>query len=338
MNESARAGRPTADVSLVECTRGELVESVHRGSVAIRDADGRRVLDAGRVDEPFFGRSTLKPLQLVAMLRSGLELPDELLALGASSHSAAPRHRDGVRRILALHGQDETTLRNVASLPLGVAERDDWVRAGNGPVPLCNDCSGKHAAMIATCVVNGWSLDDYLSVDHPLQQQVARTMAELTGEPAATVSVDGCGAPLFAHTQHGVATAYARLATSAEGTAEAHVLRAMRSFPEMVAGEGRDVTALMRAVPGLLAKDGAEGVQALALPDGTGVVIKIADGSDRARLPVALAVLISLGVDAEALGTVPVPPVLGGGAPVGELRAAAELLGLLGPVVDVSSR
>lgn len=196
-------------------------------------------------------------------------------------------------------------------------------------MPVCQDCSGKHAAMVATCVVNGWSVDDYLSLDHPLQRAIERTMTELTGEQPATVSVDGCGAPLFAVSLRGVATAYARLATAAEGTVDGRVLAAMRRFPELVGGEGRDVTQLMRAVPGLVAKDGAEAVQTLALPDGTGVAIKIADGADRARLPAALAVLESAGVDQAALRSVPVPPVLGGGVPVGTLRVAESVRGLL---------
>lgn len=316
-------------VVLVECTRGELVESVHHGSLCIADDQGRVLLGAGPVDAPVFPRSTLKPLQLAAMLRSGLELPEDLLALGASSHSGAAVHRDGVRRILALHGHDETALRNVAALPLGEPEREEWLGTGHGPVPVCQDCSGKHAAMVATCVVNGWSVDDYLSLEHPLQRAIERTMTELTGEQPATVSVDGCGAPLFAFSLRGLATAYARLATAAEGTVEGRVLAAMRRFPELVGGEDRDVTRLMRAVPGLVAKDGAEGVQALALPDGTGVAIKIEDGADRARLPVVLAVLESVGVDQAALRTVPVPPVLGGGVPVGTLRVAESVPGLL---------
>ncbi|BDO41798.1 asparaginase [Cellulomonas sp. NTE-D12] len=316
-------------VALVECTRGELVESEHRGSFCLADARGRVLLGAGPVDAPVFPRSTLKPLQLAAMLRSGLELPEDLLALGASSHSGAAVHRDGVRRILALHGHDETALRNVAALPFGEPEREEWLRTGHGPVPVCQDCSGKHAAMVATCVVNGWSVDDYVSLDHPLQRAIERTMTELTGEQPATVSVDGCGAPLFAVSLRGVATAYARLATAAEGTAEGRVAAAMRRFPELVGGEGRDVTQLMRAVPGLVAKDGAEGVQALAVPNGTGVAIKIADGSDRARLPVALAVLESLGVDPATLRTVPVPPVLGGGVPVGRLQVPSSVRRLL---------
>ena len=319
-------------VVLVEVTRGDLVESLHHGSLCIADARGRVLVGAGPVESPVFPRSTLKPLQLAAMIRGGLELPEDLLALGASSHSGAAMHRDGVRRILALHGQDERALRNVAALPLGEPEREEWLRAGRGPVPVCQDCSGKHAAMVATCVVNGWSLDDYLSLEHPLQRAIERTMTELTGEQPATVSVDGCGAPLFAFSLRGLATAYGRLAAADEGTVEHRVLAAMRRFPELVGGEARDVTQLMRAVPGLVAKDGAEGVQALALPDGTGVAIKIADGADRARLPVALAVLRSAGVDPAALRAVPVPPVLGGGVPVGRLQVAESLRRVLDAV------
>lgn len=331
MDPTARPG--TTDLPLVECTRGELVESVHRGSVCVVAPDGHRLLGVGAVDEPFFARSTLKPFQLVAMLRNGLRLPEELLALATSSHSGSRRHREGVRRVLALHGQDEHVLANAAALPLGEAEREEWLRDGNGPVPLCHDCSGKHAAMVATCVVNGWSLEDYLSPEHPLQKAIATTLAELTGERPGTVSVDGCGAPLFGLTLHAVARGYAVLASAVAQTAEGRVATAMRRFPEMVGGDGRDVTQLMRAVPGLVAKDGAEGVQTLAVPGGTGVAIKIADGADRARLPVTLAVLERLGVDAEVLRSVPVPPVLGGGRPVGVVRVADEMRRALVPLL-----
>ncbi len=125
----------------------------------------------------------------------------------------------------------------------------------------------------------------YLHPEHPLQVLVRDTITELTGEEAAAVSTDGCGTPLFAHSLHGMARAYGRIAAADENTDEGKVAHAMRRYPQMVAGEGRDVTALMRAVPGLLAKDGFEGLQLVGLPNGTGVAVKISDGGDRAACP-----------------------------------------------------
>jgi len=302
-------------------TRDGVVESVHYGSVVAVDADGETLLALGDPGALFYPRSSLKPLQAVAMLRAGLELPPELLALAAASHSGSPAHQEGARRILALHGADEAALENIPDLPYGAAERMDAVRAGEGPTRLAQNCSGKHAAMVATCLLNGWPVAGYTDPAHPLQELVAGVVAELTGEPLGARSTDGCGTPLFAVTLRGMATAFARLVSAAPETPEARVAAAMTGHPEQVAGEGRDVTALMRRVPGLLAKDGFEGLQLVGLPDGRGLAVKIADGADRARMPVAIHALRRLGVETEALGDLAVAPVLGGGRPVGSLHA-----------------
>jgi L-asparaginase II len=324
-------------VPLAEQTRDGLVESIHYGSLIALGPESPESpagpenranavkLSAGDPDAPFYPRSSLKPLQAVALLRAGLKLEQDLLALTAASHSGAAMHQDGTRRILELHGLTDAALANSTDLPYGVAEREAWLRAGNGPTQVAQNCSGKHASMAAVCTINGWPVEGYLHPEHPLQVLVKDTITELTGEEPAAISTDGCGTPLFAHSLRGMARAYGRLAAAAPETFEGQVAHAMRAFPEMVAGEGRDVTAMMRAVPGLLAKDGFEGLQLIGLPDGTGVAIKISDGGDRARLPVTVRVLAELGVDAGALATLQSPPVLGGGKPVGELRAAAFL-------------
>lgn len=315
-------------VPLAETTRDGLVESVHYGSLIATNRTGGTLIAAGEPDAPMYPRSSLKPLQAVALVRAGLELPDDLLALTAASHSGAAMHQDGARRILKLHGLSEDALENSTDLPYGTAEREDWLRAGNQPTQLAQNCSGKHASMAATCVINGWPVQGYLHPEHPLQVLVKDTITELTGEEPAAVSTDGCGTPLFAHTLHGMARAYGRLAaarpqaTADADTAEGKVANAMRRHPEMVAGEGRDVTALMRAVPGLLAKDGFEGLQLVGLEDSTGVAIKISDGGDRARMPVTVRVLEALGLDGGLLADLGSPPVLGGGRPVGVIRAA----------------
>ncbi|MET4542535.1 asparaginase [Paenarthrobacter sp. NPDC091669] len=309
-------------VPLVEVTRDGLVESIHYGSLIALHKNGTTAAEAGEPDAPMYPRSSLKPLQAVALLKAGLDIPQNLLALTAASHSGAQMHRDGATEILKLHGLTEAALANSTDLPYGVQEREEWLRAGNGPTQIAQNCSGKHASMAAVCIINGWPVEGYLHPEHPLQVLVRDTITDLTGEEAAAVSTDGCGTPLFAHSLHGMARAYGRLAAADASTDEGKVAHAMRRFPEMVAGEGRDVTALMRAVPGLLAKDGFEGLQLVGLPDGTGVAVKISDGGDRARMPVTVEVLRRLGVDGGSLDTLQSPPVLGGGLPVGELRAA----------------
>jgi L-asparaginase II len=305
--------------------RGGVVEGVHYGSVVVLGADGRVRFQLGDIEAAFYPRSALKPVQAVAMLRAGLPLDGELLSLAAASHSGEERHLAGTRRILARAGLTEDDLRNVPDMPFGPAVRDAWIRAGRQPSRLAQNCSGKHAAMLWTARLNGWSLEDYLDPAHPLQRAVAETVEDLTGQRVAKVTVDGCGAPLFSISLHGLARALARITSAAPGTPEARVADAMREHAETASGSGRDVAALMRAVPGLLAKDGFEGVQVAALPDGTAVAVKIADGANRARIPVAAAALARAGVDPALLAGFAGEPLLGGGEPVGRVQPVHAL-------------
>ncbi|AVH60399.1 MULTISPECIES: asparaginase [Streptomyces] len=305
--------------------RGGVVEGIHYGSVVVLAADGGVELQIGDIEAAFYPRSALKPVQAVAMLRAGLPLDGELLSLAAASHSGEERHLAGTRRILELAGLPEGRLRNVPDLPFDPVVREAWVREGRQPSQLAQNCSGKHAAMLYTARLNGWSLDDYLDPAHPLQQAIAEIVEDLTGQAIAQVTVDGCGAPLFSVSLHGLARAAARITTAAPGTPEARVADAMRQHAEMASGSGRDVAALMRAVPGLLAKDGFEGVQVAALPDGRAVAVKISDGADRARVPVAAAALARCGIDPAALAAFAGAPLLGGGAVVGNIRPARAL-------------
>lgn len=330
MSGGAATGVAAAEPApvLAHVVRGDLVESVHTGHLVGHGPDGARRLVAGDPDVVLWPRSTLKPLQAVAMLRAGLELPEHLLAVAAASHAGGPVHRDAVRAILALGGLDVTDLRNTPDLPLGAPERAAWLAAGNGPDRLTQNCSGKHAAMLLTCRVNGWDLATYLDVDHPLQRAVAATIRELAGPGAAThVTVDGCGAPLFSTTLDGLAHAYARLGAAAAGADAAdplgRVARAMEAHPELVAGEGRDATVLMRALPGTLVKDGADGVLAAGDAAGRGFAVKIADGAARPLRALALEALARLGTG-DARDTVDPTPVLGGGLPVGAVVAHLE--------------
>ncbi|MFB7593716.1 asparaginase [Streptomyces sp. NPDC056160] len=312
--------RAPRHVPVAHLVRGGLIEGVHHGSVVVLGADGRVSFGLGDTEAAFYPRSALKPVQAVAMVRAGLPLEGDLLSLAAASHSGEERHLAGTRRILELAGLTEDDLRNVPDLPFDPVVRDAWVREGRLPSRLAQNCSGKHAAMLYTCRLNGWSLDDYLDPAHPLQQAIAEIVEDLTGQRVARVTVDGCGAPLFAVSLHGLARAAARITTAVPGTPEARVADAMREHAEMASGSGRDVAALMRAVPGLLAKDGFEGVQVAALPDGRAIAVKIADGANRARIPVAAAALVRAGVDASRLTEFSGEVLFGGGRPVGSVR------------------
>jgi L-asparaginase II len=307
---------------VAEVWRGDFLESVHHGSVVAVDGDGHVVFGVGQPAQLCFPRSSNKPFQALAMVRSGLELDGELLALACASHSGEPFHIDGVRRILAGAGLPEDALQCTADLPLGEQAKADHLAAGGGPAPIYMNCSGKHAAMLATCVANGWPTENYLAADHPLQLATRAAVEDLAGETVAATGVDGCGAPLFAITLTGLARAFGRLAAAPTGTPEHRVARAMSRHPEWVGGTGRDVTDLMRGLPGAVAKDGAEGVYGIGLPDGSAVAVKIADGSNRARPVVLVAALRRLGVDVSAVEHLADVPVLGHGQRVGELRPA----------------
>jgi L-asparaginase II len=248
------------------------------------------------------------------MLRCGLGLDGELLALAAASHSGEDFHVDGVRKILLGAGLTDDALRCPASWPIDAGT----ARRVTGMSRIRMNCSGKHAAMLATCVHNGWPTDSYLTPDHPLQRAIRRTVEELAGVVAAVTGVDGCGAPLFALTLEGLARAFGALVLAAPGTAERRVADAMRAHPEWTSGTDRDERRLMDAVPGLLLKSGAEGVDAFALPDGSSGAVKIDDGAARARTPVTVAALRALGATVpDELAAV---PVTGGDAVVGAVR------------------
>jgi L-asparaginase II len=182
------------------------------------------------------------------------------------------------------------------------------------------NCSGKHAGMLATCVAAGWDTATYRDPKHPLQQAIATTVAELADEPVAAVGVDGCGAPVMAISLTGLSRAFSRLAMAVPGSPEHRVAAAMRAHPEWVGGTRRGVTALMRGIPGLIAKDGAEAVYAAALPSGLAVAVKVADGNDRAAPVVLAQALREVGVTADVLDEVGRPPVLGHGEPVGAIE------------------
>ncbi|GEL97791.1 asparaginase [Cellulomonas terrae] len=308
-----------AAVPLARVLRGGLVESVHTGHVVVLAPDGSQRFALGDPDATMWARSSLKPLQAVAMLRAGLDVDGAELALVCASHNAEPAHLDVVRGILASAGLGADDLRNTPDWPLDPDSAWRWRADGHGTEPLTQNCSGKHAGMLATCVAAGWPTQDYLEPEHPLQVATRAVVGELTGVPVELVTVDGCGAPLFSTTLRGLARSFAGLACG-DGLPR-RTGRAMSAHPWHVAGTGRDATRFMEAVPGLVAKDGADGVYAAGLPDGGAVALKIVDGSSRPRPAVLAAALTVAGVDRALVEAVALTPVLGHGRAVGEVVA-----------------
>jgi L-asparaginase II len=313
-------------VILAEVIRSGFAESRHRGSVVVLGPDDGAVLRAGETRAAAFPRSANKPMQAAGMLSAGLDLEGKLLALAAASHSGEAFHVAGVREILAGAGLDETALRCPPALPLDEQALRQFLREGGDADRVHMNCSGKHAAMLATCAAAHWPTGSYLDLDHPLQREIRRTVEHLSGEPVAAVGVDGCGAPLFALSLTGLARAFRTMVRAEPGSAPRRVADAMRAYPDWTSGTYRPESALMEAVPGLLLKSGAEGVVAFALPGGCAAAIKIEDGAARALPAVTVALLRSLGVDAvagadhTALDRIASVPVLGGGRAVGHIR------------------
>ncbi|MEV4008389.1 asparaginase [Actinomadura sp. NPDC049753] len=307
--------------ALAEVVRNGFAESRHYGSVAGFAPDGSLAHARGAVSETVLPRSTTKPFQALACLKAGAPLRGERLAIAAGSHTGEDFHVRTVEGILADAGLGVEALRCPPSWPEDEATRNALVRAGEGESRVRMNCSGKHAAMLAACAVNGWPLDTYLDPSHPLQQLVRQVMADCAGEDPSPVAIDGCGAPLFGLTLTGLARAARSLVLTEDARP---VADAMRAHPEYVGGTGHVNTEFMRALPGSVAKGGAEGVLVAATAEGRAVAVKVIDGSPRATTAIALRALAALGADttqADPLGAV---PVLGGGRPVGEIRTIPE--------------
>ena len=302
---------------IVVATRSGLEESVHHGAGVAIGSGASESAAIGDPDLVVYPRSCLKPMQAHAMVALGLDLADDQLAIACASHDGSAMHLDAVRSILTRYGLAEGDLANTPARPYGASARASARLARVEPSSLQQNCSGKHAAMLATCRVNGWSTDDYLEADHPLQVAISSGIESL-GAAVHHVGVDGCGAPTHALSLRDLAGAFAELARPGSSIA-----RAMTAHPVLVGGPTRDVTLWMQAVPTLVAKDGAAGVMAAALGDGRAVAFKVADGSDVARRAAVPAALRAAGVDVDAMAAATVAevavPVLGHGRPVGVL-------------------
>ena len=297
---------------LAEVTRSDVVESVHAGHLVLLNADGSILFQKGDPKLNIYPRSSLKSIQASAMVRAGLDIEPRLLALVCASHAGTPMHQQGALAILAKAGLDEHSLKCVLDRPL-----DEELRRTAEPTRLAMNCSGKHAGMLATCVINGWPTESYLEPTHPLQHAIKAEVEKMSGESVVLTSVDGCGAPLFLFSLLGLARAVRNLTISADPVHQS-VAQACRDFPEMVSGPGRLATRMMHNIPGLFMKDGAEAVNVASLPDGRTLAIKISDGNQRAMPAITAGALTKFGIDAREI---PVD-TLGAGKPVGTIRAS----------------
>lgn len=309
-------------VVVAELMRDRRAESFHHGVVAVVDSAGNTLLERGNAEAVVYPRSTLKPLQAIAVLETGIELSSLHLALTTASHCGSTRHREAVLSFLDTYGLDSQALQCPLDLPLGSDERAHYLAEGLSPSREAMNCSGKHAGFLAACTHAGYSLEDYLSPSHPLQVSIRETISRYAGEDIAFSSHDGCGAPLHAISLGGLATAIARVA--AGNTAhEQQLLTAVRDNSWAIDGEGRDNTVTIETLGGI-AKIGAEGLVVIGTPEGVAVAVKILDGSMRATSLVALAALEKAGaISAEqttVLSARMAHPVTGGEAIIGGLE------------------
>ena len=314
---------------LVEVTRGDLVESIHRGAIAIADADGAIVWSIGETETPVYPRSSLKPIQALPLVESGAAeafgLSDEEIALACASHSGEPMHTTRVAAWLERIGCTAEDLICGAHPPRYEPVAAEMIRRGEKPTRVYNNCSGKHTGFLT--VARHWdvSVKGYERVDHPVQQAVAAHLRALSGVEDLPWGVDGCAAPNFALPLSGFARALAKLAGHRTPGA-GRILRAMMAHPELVAGTGRACTVLMRGANGAAAvKTGAEGVFAAMIPKrGLGIALKIDDGAGRAAECAIATLLVALGIP--GAGAMVTTPVLNTrGATVGERRPAEAL-------------
>ena len=314
MKDNLKINEKFAGEVLAKITRGDLVESLHLGHLIVLNADGSTYLSKGSPELPIYPRSAIKSLQAAAMLKAGLKVDADELAIICASHSGSQSHINLVTRMLTSRAISISQLKNSADKPLGEKEKISW---GEKPASqLAQNCSGKHAGMLITCQQNGWDMKSYLDLSHPLQVAIKNEIEMLAGEKVSVVSVDGCGAPLFATSLIGLARAISNLVKSEDDIYQ-QIVSACTKYPELVAGDGRLTTRMMQAVPGLFMKEGAEGVQVCALHDGRVIAIKIIDGSWRPVAPIIMEIFNRWGV---AMPDESVK-IYGGGSVIGEVIA-----------------
>ena len=322
---------------LIELTRAALIESAHAGAVAVVRATGEVVAAVGDIAAPVYPRSAIKPLQAIACMESGAAdaqgFGTREIALASASHSGTPAQTALALSMLEHAGLSAAALGCGVHEPMDPATARELVKSGVAPSPLHHNCSGKHAAMLATAVHMREPTDGYWRPDHPVQVRIARVLEDLTGCQLGpdVRGIDGCSVPNWAIPLGGLAQAFARFATGERvgaGRAAAcrRIAEACWAHPDLVAGPGRLDSAVMARLPRVvLMKSGAEGVYCGALPErGLGFALKIDDGAKRAAEAAVMAVISRLCPAAAQLG--PTPSLTNWrGAEVGRIRATSAL-------------
>jgi L-asparaginase II len=326
-----------ANPILIEVTRGPLVESWHRGAIAVASASGALALRLGDVDSAVYPRSAIKALQALPLVESGAADrfgfgPAEI-AIACGSHTGTEQHTALVKGMLARIGLDEAALGCGAHAPLGSVPARELIKQGVAPTQLHNNCSGKHAGMLATAQHLGDPIDHYWDPAHPVQARVHSALTEVTGQAlgADVMGIDGCSVPNWAMPLSVMAGSFARLVTGEGVSAERRaavrrILDACWAYPDLIAGRGRADSVLMRALPGrVFIKTGAEGVYCGGFPElGLGFALKIEDGTKRAAAGTAMAIVERL--YPEAVGLMPYAPIkTWRGVEVGSIRNAPAL-------------
>ncbi|QIZ98253.1 asparaginase [Leifsonia sp. PS1209] len=329
MSPAVFTGEEAVELAVVE--RSGFIESRHVGSAIVLGPDGSVVRSLGAPSAPVFPRSSMKPFQAIAVMGAGVPLEGAAAVLATASHGGTPAHLSVVRGLLAQAQLTEDALQCPNDWPLDTAARDDAIRAGDHKQPLFMNCSGKHAAMLLACMVNGWPTESYLDPQHPMQQQVRDVVERLTGDKVVATGIDGCGAPVFAMALSTLARGIQRIATASEGSPfalyrnAATLKNAVLANGWAIDGPGRANTLVIDEL-GVFAKLGAEGVMVMAAPDGTTVALKILDGSLRAASIVALSLLADAGaIERQAVDAIAPRldlAVYGRGEQVGEIRAS----------------
>lgn len=331
----------TADTDLIRITRNGHLDCVHRGRIVVTDSTGRVIFAAGDAQALAYLRSVAKPFQAQALFETDavqhFQLSEPEIAIIAGSHSGTPAHTNIVAHLLAKLGLEPTSLQCGSMPPLSPTAYRDLLLSGHAPNTLHHNCSGKHSGMLACCLAQGWDLAHYTHVDHPVQVLNRRLIAQAAGlvPDAVDLSPDGCSVPTFGLPLVNIAQMMAHFGDMVKNQASSPlgiIGRAMQARPLIYSGENRIDADLVRATKGsLLAKDGAEGLMAVAIPErGLGIALKVSDGSQRAIMPVirkVLSWLDSLPPDAEAELSAKYPPYLMNniGQPAAQIEVALEL-------------
>lgn len=310
-----------ANPILAQLVRGELVESIYTGRLVMLTADGKIEFSLGDIKELVYPRSAVKCVQAAISLEFGAQLENETAAVAAASHSGSDEHIRYVLSILNSVGLTESDLQTPPDYPLGVTEQREWIVLRKPKSAIAMNCSGKHAAWLAASVASGLDPKQYLSPKNKIQERTIELFSELAEEKIVVSSIDGCGGPLHAMSLIGLTKMIQQAVVAPIDSELNQIVSAVRKFPEAASGAGRDVAKFMRAIPGSYIKEGAEGVEVLALSDGRTAALKFDSGNFLLRHLVSARIFQLWGVNNPASDELLTKPVLGGGKQVGKYHA-----------------